>query len=168
MWENGLQGVASLCSPRTFPAAVTTLQHSVRAHAHPPSWALRKRPPTGGGAEQPVGRDEAASKDEGSRPIVCAACGHAITDKDAACMQAGRHRHTCVNPAGIVYRIRCFRRAPGVSGVGEWTDYYSWFAGYAWQVAQCAGCGAHLGWGFRGEGSPFHGLIAERIVERDQ
>jgi hypothetical protein len=115
--------------------------------------------------ERAPGADDATRRGA-SRAIVCASCGHRLTDGDAAIEVAGRHHHTCVNPAGIVFRIRCFRTAPGAAGRGDFTDAFSWFAGYAWQVATCAACGAHVGWGYRGSGAPFHGLIADRIAEQ--
>ncbi len=132
--------------------------------------ALRKKPADkiGAGASGSPAEDAAdASETQPKRAIVCAACGHSITDTDARPAHAGRHHHTCVNPAGIVYRIGCFRSAPGCVGVGEWSTYWSWFEGYAWQVSCCQGCSIHLGWGFQGDGGPFFGLILERLDERE-
>jgi len=111
-------------------------------------------------------QDQALSR---SPYVVCAACEHVVSDADARVVIAGRHLHTCVNPSGVVFRIRCFARAPGCTARGEWSDFYSWFAGYMWQVACCAECGAHLGWAFRGtERDRFWGLIKERIVEEQR
>lgn len=98
--------------------------------------------------------------------LVCAACEHPVTREDSAIEIADRHRHTCVNPSGIVFRVRCFRDAPGCVGQGEITDFYSWFAGYGWQIALCARCAAHLGWLFSGREPSFAGLIADRIAKR--
>jgi len=76
-----------------------------------------------------------------------------------------------VNPAGITYRVGCFRTAPGAVGVGSWSSFYTWFAEHLWQVACCGNCSMHLGWGFEPEreASPargFHGLIRNRLRER--
>ncbi len=81
----------------------------------------------------------------------------------------GCHEHTFTNPGGWVYRIGCFRRAPGCAQAGEFTEAYSWFPGQAWRYALCAGCRTHLGWVYRqagGEASEaeFYGLILDRLV----
>jgi hypothetical protein len=75
--------------------------------------------------------------------------------------ERGAHRKT--NPAGYTFDIGCFRRAPGASAWGEASAEHPWFAGHTWQIALCAGCGAHLGWAFQAEGSRFHGLILDRL-----
>jgi len=125
------------------------------------------------GKKAPSAGEPADESREKARPktrqtIVCAACGHAITDSASRMERAGRHQHTCVNPAGIVYRIGCFRDAPGCVSVGPSSTYYSWFSGCAWQVAVCGGCTAHLGWAFADADARFHGLILARLAERDE
>lgn len=105
---------------------------------------------------------EAPSEDE--RALVCSGCRHVVTHESRALKVADRHRHTCVNPAGIVFRVRCFSTAPGCVGHGEVSTYFSWFAGYAWQIALCERCTMHLGWSFSGATPPFWGLIADRIL----
>ncbi|MCU0693499.1 MAG: cereblon family protein [Polyangiaceae bacterium] len=97
--------------------------------------------------------------------LVCVACRHAITSRDARVEVAGAHRHTFANPNGIVYCIGCFSRAPGCLSVGRLSTEFPWFAGFAWQVAVCGRCSAHLGWGFRSADRGFHGLILDRLVE---
>lgn len=134
-------------------------------------WTLRERTsgPTDEGAS-PTDEHRVVERDASDERIVCAACGHAITTADTSVTKAGRHQHTCINPAGYVYRIRCFRRAPGCVTTGSWSTYYSWFQGYAWQIACCGSCSMHLGWAFEPDGSPedgapFWGLIADRVTE---
>jgi hypothetical protein len=103
------------------------------------------------------------------RIVSCRSCRHQLADCDAAIEIDGRHHHTCVNPAGIVYRIACYREAPGCAAEGAASEYYSWFAGYAWQIFVCGRCRLHLGWGFVGDGErrgDFVGLIRDRIEER--
>ena len=101
--------------------------------------------------------------------VICANCRHRLADASAAIEVDGRHRHTCVNPGGIVYRIACYGSAPGCTGVGPRSDFFSWFAGYFWQVLGCARCGVHLGWAFSGprDRADFAGLIVDRIAESD-
>ena len=96
--------------------------------------------------------------------IVCRACGFTICHPDDAIAVAGNHRHTFANPHGIVFEIGCFRSAPGCTRVGAATDDFTWFAGYRWRIAICAGCHEHLGWRFEGDSDSFHGLILDRLV----
>lgn len=59
-----------------------------------------------------------------------------------------------VNSHGFIHQTLTLRtllreREPGriyLEGRPEGKD--SWFAGYAWQIAYCGGCGLHLGWKF--------------------
>jgi len=95
--------------------------------------------------------------------IVCDGCGHPVTDAASRIEIAERHEHTCVNPAGHVYRIGCYQHAPGCLGHGSQSDHYSWFEGYSWQISLCGKCHMHLGWAFEGAEHRFFGLIVDRI-----
>jgi hypothetical protein len=97
------------------------------------------------------------------RRLVCRACGHPITTEAERTTVEGAHEHVKKNPAGLVFRIGCYRAAPGATGWGDAFVEHTWFAGYAWQIALCADCGVHLGWAFRSDGSSFHGLVTERL-----
>jgi hypothetical protein len=98
------------------------------------------------------------------RWLRCTACGQAVVREKARIDVGGKHVHTFVNPAGHEYTIRCFGEAPGSAGAGEESTFWSWFPGFAWRMALCAGCGAHLGWSFRRDASVFWGLVAERLA----
>jgi hypothetical protein len=99
--------------------------------------------------------------------LCCAACGHAITSASARISVDGKHEHERANPSGFVYRIGCFREAPGCGASGEPTRFFTWFPGFAWRYATCGACGVHLGWSFHGEaGATFHGLVLDRLIER--
>ena len=95
--------------------------------------------------------------------LCCTACGQHITHAAQACSVAGAHDHRFTNPHGIGYRVSCFATAPGVRTVGPETDEHTWFPGYRWTVAVCAGCGGHLGWRFRSSEAGFYGLITPRL-----
>lgn len=97
--------------------------------------------------------------------LLCAACGQLVTHGEHALEVANQHSHTFVNPGGFVYKIRCFSHAQGCSGQGPSSDVWTWFPGYLWQLGICTGCGAQLGWIFRGPAHIFFGLIIERLVE---
>lgn len=97
--------------------------------------------------------------------ILCARCSAAITRSSDACEVEGLFTHTRVNPAGVAFTFGCFAAAQGATVAGPPTQDATWFAGYAWQLALCGACGAHLGWAFqRGEEDRFFGLILRRLV----
>jgi hypothetical protein len=113
----------------------------------------------------------------GSQPVVddpralrCRSCGTPITHPDA--LFAMRHASAVQvfpNPAGIVYEVLTARYAAGLILSGPPTTEFTWFAGYAWQVASCARCGVHLGWRYTavhgGEPPLFYGLLRQRLTD---
>lgn len=148
-----------------MPAAPAPLP---RPAPPPPLW-LRRRPDNGGRGEN--GGTEAGTRTRTrDRPaddrLLCAACGDWVTRQAWRIAVGDSHAHTCTNPAGITFDVGCFADAPGARAVGPATARHTWFAGYRWRIAVCAGCGAHLGWVFAGGGAPaaFHGLILDRLV----
>ncbi len=108
------------------------------------------------GQEGPEGQPE--------EELYCFACGSAVTRGRERIAVGGTHSHTFTNPAGYVFRIGCFRSAPGCAQAGDFTEEYSWFSGYAWRYALCAGCRVHLGWSFQGPDPGFFGLVLDRLV----
>jgi hypothetical protein len=97
--------------------------------------------------------------------LYCVSCGTAITHQAARCDINGAHLHTCTNPLGVIYRIGCFANVRNVTASGEPTEAHTWFAGRAWEVVACNGCGGHLGWRFSGSGAAFFGLIMGALTE---
>jgi hypothetical protein len=97
--------------------------------------------------------------------LLCAVCRRAITRLNARISKNGKHIHVFFNPHGIVFEIGCFSSAFGCAHVGRATTEFTWFPGYAWRIAVCAGCSAHLGWHYQGEGGGFYGLILANLVE---
>jgi hypothetical protein len=108
--------------------------------------------------------DEAQPITERDDTIACAQCATEVTRHSLAVRQGGGHEHTRRNPAGYSWTIACYRDAPGCASAGELTTEASWFAGYAWCYAACAGCRRHLGWWFVGTGPSFVALIVTRIT----
>ncbi len=102
------------------------------------------------------------------RPIRCAHCGQQVSTADQRIDQASSHAHRFENPAGMVFRIGCFRHAPGCRRVGEATLEWTWFPGHAWSLALCIRCGTHLGWSYGpgAMGAAFFGLILDRLAEQ--
>lgn len=103
--------------------------------------------------------DEAAPR----APIVCASCRATLTYADLRREVAGAHEHTFFNPLGVVYTIRCFESAPGTRTVGDADLSFSWFAGWAWQIALCGCCGAHVGWRWEAGDAAFFGLVTTAL-----
>ncbi len=114
------------------------------------------------GQRQVAARAEDEAKKE--KRLFCALCRHPITHQDERIQVNGRHEHRCTNPGGYTFRIGCFREAGGCIAIGEATEAYTWFKGYAWRVATCASCERHLGWRFQGPADYFHGLILDRLT----
>jgi len=114
-----------------------------------------------------VEADTADRSEEEQQPeeaLFCAACSHLITYENQAVEMHGSHHHTFFNPAGIVYEIRCFSKAQGCLHHGESSAEFTWFAGYTWCLAMCAGCQTHLGWFFSSGEASFYGLIGRKLA----
>ena len=124
------------------------------------TWLLDSRPKSD--RDSPPATRPFEPGDDLSKRIVCAACGHAITHADARIERGGQHIHTRLNPTQVTFVFGCFSEAPGATATGDSTTEYSWFHAYAWRLAWCGGCSAHLGWRFEGE-APFWALIFEKL-----
>lgn len=110
--------------------------------------------------------DREAELLEGDRIYYCAACRAEVTRGRWEMAMDGAHERVFFNPAGQVFRIRCFREAPGAQDASAPSSRFTWFRGYAWRVATCLGCSAHLGWRYEGKGAPaiFYGLIKSALT----
>jgi len=78
----------------------------------------------------------------------------------------GDHEHVVFNPAGLVFRILCFKEAPGAVAEGAASGEFTWFNGWDWRIARCCGCALHLGWRYESSKDPpiFFGLIQSALV----
>ncbi len=103
-------------------------------------------------------------KSEKKRILRCSTCHYHITHEQERIQVNEQHQHVFANPHGHVFHIGCFASAPGCVLAGEETQYFSWFPGYAWQIAFCGQCLALLGWGFHSQESRFFGLILDKLV----
>ncbi len=118
-----------------------------------------------GAGSEADSRHREAPESRGS--LVCIVCRALVTSRASGISMSGSHAHNFVNPHGIEFRIGCFADAPGCVGRGEESSYWTWFAGFTWQIALCRACGAHLGWVFRSPDASFFGLILDRLAEGD-
>jgi hypothetical protein len=96
----------------------------------------------------------------------CACCGSLVTRGSLEMAMNGDHEHVFFNPAGLVFRVLCFRDAPGAAHQGAASGVFSWFRGYLWRIAVCRVCEAHLGWRYEGGAEPriFFGLIKSALT----
>ena len=78
--------------------------------------------------------------------------------------------HVFSNPYGRLHEIITVRRAQGLLVAGPPTEEFTWFSGYAWEVAYCVVCHAHLGWKFTSaqdsrDPPTFFGLLRGEVIE---
>jgi hypothetical protein len=108
--------------------------------------------------EQPEEKEE--------RLIHCRTCGKPITSSTYGIAVNGRHLHIFPNPLGIVFEIGCFSLASGCMHRGLPTGEFSWFPGFSWCFALCAGCNSHLGWNYSSAETNFYGLITANLLTK--
>ena len=103
---------------------------------------------------------------EGDIAYFCARCGALVTRGHWEMSHNGSHEHVVFNPAGLMFRVLCFRDAPGAGTQGPASGLFSWFPGYVWRLALCRACDAHLGWRYEGSAEPriFFGLIRDALT----
>jgi hypothetical protein len=104
-----------------------------------------------------------ATADGAEEAIRCRACGQVVTGHEQRLAVGGSPVHTFFNPAGIVFELGCFRRAPGCTASGAMSAEFTWFPGYLWQIVLCRNCRTHLGWHFISAEDSFFGLILARL-----
>jgi hypothetical protein len=97
----------------------------------------------------------------------CISCRLIITSPTEGIEVNGKHRHIFTNPHGYSFTIGCFAQADGVAVTGESSDFWSWFAGYQWQIVLCRQCRLHLGWRFS-SASQLYGLNLNRLISVDR
>lgn len=123
----------------------------------------------GGGLTAPgpvlADRDKPEPDEPESPSLRCRTCGLPVASMNDRVEVAGKHGHALFNPAGILFEVGCFTRAPGCRYEGEFTFEFTWFPGYAWRFAMCRRCDAHLGWEYRGASGRFIGLIMTELRE---
>ena len=84
-------------------------------------------------------------------------------------MSAAGAAQAFVNPHGFLHEIVTVRYAENLLVGDAPTTEFTWYPGYAWQIAWCARCAAHIGWMFSAvDGSApvrFWGLRREAIAD---
>ena len=103
--------------------------------------------------------------------LCCAQCGLRVVPSSAIFRPGAETPLVFANPEGMVFELVTASRAEGLTFVGPSVSEFSWFAGYAWRVALCAGCMSHLGWRYEAcfsgvTPAVFFGLRRAALVER--
>ncbi|XP_052170700.1 uncharacterized protein LOC127786946 [Diospyros lotus] len=81
--------------------------------------------------------------------IQCRSCKTLIGKRsDMLVMSSEGPLGAYVNPGGYVHEIMTLYRTNGLALLGIPVKEYSWFPGYAWTAANCAGCESQMGWRF--------------------
>lgn len=103
---------------------------------------------------------------EAERVYHCAVCATLVTRSRWEIAVDGAHERALFNRAGRLFRVVCFQEAPGAAAIGEPSDDFTWFRGFAWRIALCRTCRAHLGWRFDDTAPTrgFFGLIKSALI----
>ena len=115
----------------------------------------------------PIDEQEDRIDAEERDPVRCSGCGNPVAEPEAVVSIGGEPPvRVQVNPHGVAFEVVTLSQAGGLVYVGTPQAEHSWFAGYAWTIACCASCSAHLGWRFDpvAGGTSFHGLVVGRIT----
>ncbi|MEE8409255.1 MAG: cereblon family protein [Myxococcota bacterium] len=135
----------------------------------PPALELKTHKPATSREREPGHSAQTEEREE--KPILCRRCGAEISDSEALFSMGGeRISRVFSNPNGMLHEIITVGRARGLRLEGPPTTDFSWFPGYAWEIAFCEACESHLGWQFTAaeagaEPSLFFGLRRSEIVE---
>ena len=86
---------------------------------------------------------------KGMGALACTRCGLPICHHEQLFhMSSEGPVSAFVNPGGVVHETATFYKASNLVLVGPKSEEHSWFPGYAWTIALCAGCQGHIGWRF--------------------
>mmetsp|Transcript_25874 Transcript_25874/g.80721 ORF Transcript_25874/g.80721 Transcript_25874/m.80721 type:complete len:267 (+) Transcript_25874:40-840(+) len=131
------------------------------------SMAETKAAAAEGPEDHPVSQGEGegrGSADDGSPGLLlCAQCG-----SEMASMAACEGSKVQPNPGGMPLYISKFSSAAGAEAAGDANAEDSFFPGWAWRMASCRSCGAHVGWSYESRGKPpFWGLLMHRLEKNE-
>ncbi len=145
-----------------MPASLPT--HYYSWYTHTGLYCLKPGKHRDGAVDQEQQVDPQDSDDSGKNEFLrCTGCQYPITRKMDRSQINENHQHVFANPHGYIYQIGCFAQAPGCVVTGQETGHFSWFPGYAWQIALCGQCFTLLGWAFNSGESQFFGLILDKL-----
>ncbi|XP_075982339.1 protein cereblon-like isoform X2 [Anticarsia gemmatalis] len=81
--------------------------------------------------------------------LCCSSCLSEIARNEHIIPMSSEGVHSnYVNLGGYMHDLLTVSQTMHISLNGSPTAEYSWFPGYAWTIANCASCSAHVGWRF--------------------
>lgn len=118
----------------------------------------------------PTERHDDDTQTERRRSIRCRRCDHEISDAAAVfSFDSDRASRVFANPHGILHEILTLRYARDLVVTSPPTTEFTWYPGYAWEIAHCGQCLAHVGWSFSAvddqQPATFWGLRRNAIIE---
>lgn len=102
--------------------------------------------------------------------LCCRECNQQVADKcDVFSLSYEGPLAAYVNPGGHVHETLTVYKVHNLHLIGRPSTEHSWFPGYAWTIAQCKNCTAHMGWKFTArrkelEPQKFWGLCRASLV----
>ncbi|KAM3958326.1 protein cereblon isoform 1-T1 [Aphomia sociella] len=105
--------------------------------------------------------------------LCCSSCMGEIARREHIFAMSSEGVHSnYTNLGGFMHDIVTVSRAAHTLLSGSASAEYSWFPGYAWTIACCAGCMAHVGWRFDAlkrnlRPQRFYGLCRNYVQPRD-
>uniref|UniRef100_A0A2A4K2N0 Protein cereblon n=2 Tax=Heliothis virescens TaxID=7102 RepID=A0A2A4K2N0_HELVI len=79
--------------------------------------------------------------------LCCSSCMTQIARREHIFAMSSEGVHSnYTNLGGYMHDLLTVRTATNVRAAGAASEEYSWFPGYAWTVAHCRHCAAHVGW----------------------
>ena len=104
------------------------------------------------GAPPPASGPHETADDEveaGARGwYACAACAARLAREDWVLESSSAAPLVFANPHGRFFELLLVSHVIGGVFDRQATTEFTWFTGYAWRVAGCARCRAHIGWHF--------------------
>ncbi|MFP4168462.1 MAG: cereblon family protein [Desulfonatronovibrionaceae bacterium] len=97
---------------------------------------------------------------------LCRDCYSLVTSQLQETKVNSRHVHIFPNPHGLVFEIGCFLDAVCFT-LGQPSTEFTWFPGYAWDIAMCISCRRHLGWMYTNKDRRFYGLVLQALLKRE-
>ncbi len=100
----------------------------------------------------------------------CAACAGAIAEEGSRiALPGGAAVQVHANPHGLFFAVLAFATAHNLSLIGAPSLDFTWYPGYAWQIALCLACHQHLGWFFTptdslSQQASFYALRQDRVA----
>ena len=126
---------------------------------------LSLKPPKNKPSDEVVIKSEKKFGIVEGQQILCENCGNIITGPEQIITVNDHHRHTFLNPEGLVFQVGCFSHADGCLIDDQPALENTWFTGFTWSISICSNCMVHIGWFYQKDDTHFFSLILDRLVD---